>query len=68
MKTINLNIKSDRKVYKTPSIESIIIDNEISLILSSTYNPIDIGDPGDECMNNGFSPRERNNNNPYTRA
>ncbi len=68
MKTLNLKIESDKKVYKTPSIESITIDNEISLILGSTYNTIDIGDPGVDCEANNLSPRESNTNNPYTRA
>jgi hypothetical protein len=43
----NLN----KKTYYTPKIECIKLDNKIALILSSSYNEIPFGDPGEDCQN-----------------
>ena len=46
MNTNNIFITTDKKKYNSPNIEIIKLDNQISLILNSSYGVIDFGDPG----------------------
>lgn len=55
MKT--LNIPTEKRTYQPPVIESISLDNEISLALESAPTP----DSGDEVYNTP----DYFNNNPY---
>lgn len=56
-----INISTEKKVYTTPKVERIELDNEISLQLESAPTP----DSGDEVMNH--TP-EYFNNDPYYKA
>lgn len=52
-----MNIKSEKQAYSTPKIESVILDNNISLILESEITDPD--EPGLTCIP-GYL-----NNNPF---
>lgn len=52
-----LNIPTEKRTYQPPVIESISLDNEISLALESAPTP----DSGDEVYNTP----DYFNNNPY---
>lgn len=53
MKTDNISIESEKKIYFSPVIESIKLDNEISLILNSFGSlPGDPSGPGCETNEN----------------
>ncbi len=50
MKTDNIKIESEKKIYISPLLECIKLDNEISLILNS-FGGLP-GDPGFGCDDN----------------
>ena len=60
--------KSEKKVYSTPVLEIIRLDNEIALILGSAP-AIQFGDPIDttnpDCSQNNLSSPDYFKNNPF---
>lgn len=59
MKTKNIN--SEKIAYKTPLIEKVTLDNEISLVLESTP----ASGPGEPATMNNFKAPEYFNNDPF---
>jgi len=55
-----MNIKSEKRTYSTPEIKSVMLDNNISLILESANS--EPGDPGEPGLSNI---PEYLNNNPF---
>ena len=57
--------KSEKKVYSTPKLEIIKLDNEIALILGSinTAPAINFDDP--DCVQNNLNSPDYFKNNPF---